>query len=431
MILLRGGLPPFRVLKNSVLRRFVTHTTAGAAESSASPVIKHTLWACGSGQFGQTGLNTPEDVLISKPVFFDAKRLPRHVRSFAAGMHHSAAVIDDGFVYTFGKGDGGRLGHDFGDYLPRPSWAPERVDRLAHLEFESVACGGLHTAAVSSQGQLYMWGFAAWGMCGIGELTQNTPLELPPHLVTFPSDVRVTQVSLGASHSACLTSDGKVYTWGRGRDGRLGLGQTELDSVRPTLVETLREHRVVQISCGGFHSAALTDTGHVFCWGGNKNNECAVFSSSYAPAPMHVDHLADFCVVKVVCGGFSSAALTDKGELYTWGFGMQGQLGHGSYESEPVPRRVMGLSDVVDVSVGVQHMAAVTKDGRAYSWGNAADGRLGLASDRTQRPSPTQMEDIVDACGVACGSAHTLITVRNDPNKSSDEVVPHWVAANQ
>ena len=73
---------------------------------------------------------------------------------------------------------------------------------------------------------------------------------------------------LVTNFSAAVTSDGELYTWGRGNYGRLGHGSSE-DALLPTLVDGLRGHIVLSVSCGSgdAQTLALTSTGDIFSWG--------------------------------------------------------------------------------------------------------------------------------------------------------------------
>ncbi|KAI4320360.1 hypothetical protein MLD38_033853 [Melastoma candidum] len=88
-------------------------------------------------------------------------------------------------------------------------------------------------------------------------------------------------------------------------------------------------------------------------------------------------------ITQVSCGENHSAAISDKGEVYTWGLGALGQLGHSSLQSgdkELLPRRVVALDGkfMRDVACGGVHTCAVTQDGALYAWGSSNIGQLGL-----------------------------------------------------
>lgn len=81
-------------------------------------------------------------------------------------------------------------------------------------------------------------------------------------------DKKVVDVVCGYKHTAALTDDGKVYTWGAGKEGELGHGDTE-EVELPKLVEVLKEKKVVKLGAGNGFTIALTDGGELFSWGAN------------------------------------------------------------------------------------------------------------------------------------------------------------------
>ena len=92
--------------------------------------------------------------------------------------------------------------------------------------------------------------------------------ETQPTTVQGLEDDIVADIAAGGWHSVALTSLGEVFLWGRGEYGRLGLGDHSASSkLRACKVPGLEGHKVVQASCGGTHTMVLTDEGRVFCWG--------------------------------------------------------------------------------------------------------------------------------------------------------------------
>ena len=64
---------------------------------------------------------------------------------------------------------------------------------------------------------------------------------------------------------AALSSDGKVFTAGKGNHGQLGHGNRESTETL-TLVESLCDHHIVNVQCGINITIALTDKGEVYAW---------------------------------------------------------------------------------------------------------------------------------------------------------------------
>lgn len=78
--------------------------------------------------------------------------------------------------------------------------------------------------------------------------------------------VKKVAVNSGGKHCLALSSEGHVYSWGEGDDGKLGHGN-RLMYDRPKLIEELLGTEIVDIACGGHHSAAITSAGWLYTWG--------------------------------------------------------------------------------------------------------------------------------------------------------------------
>ncbi|CAD8165666.1 unnamed protein product [Paramecium pentaurelia] len=112
---------------------------------------------------------------------------------------------------------------------------------------------------VFSQEQLYAWGWNNFGQLGIGNsISQYSPQLVPIQNVLF--------VACKSSVSAAIDKSGKLYTWGRSKFGLLGNGQVENINV-PTLVECLKHLDFKYVACGNYHMAAITNDGQLYTWG--------------------------------------------------------------------------------------------------------------------------------------------------------------------
>jgi len=97
--------------------------------------------------------------------------------------------------------------------------------------------------------------------------SQDTPVQDPfEYLFAFDDKGALRSIRAGKKHLAVLTEAGAVYTWGFGEFGALGLGGATFSRI-PKLVKTLSDKVVVQIACGEYHTLALTDKGDVYAWG--------------------------------------------------------------------------------------------------------------------------------------------------------------------
>jgi alpha-tubulin suppressor-like RCC1 family protein len=165
-------------------------------------------------------------------------------------------------------------------------------------------------------------------------------------------------------HSAAITANGDLYTWGDNFSGQLGHGNTGGSISTPTRVEMLSN--VVAVSLGGplilGNSAAIDANGDLYTWGNNMNGQLGHGDILQRNTPTKVKALSNVAAISVGIHNENSTAITAEGHLYTWG---------------TIPTRVAGLSNVVAVSSGQSHSAAMTANGHLYTWGANANGQLG------------------------------------------------------
>ncbi|XP_026481647.1 E3 ubiquitin-protein ligase HERC2-like [Ctenocephalides felis] len=280
---------------------------------------------------------------------------------YIVGGSKSLFVISQhGKLYACGEGTNGRLGmgHTNNVCQPRP------VPFLAQHVIRKVAVhsGGKHAMALTLDGKVFSWGEGEDGKLGHGN---RLTLE-KPRLIESLKNKRIRDIACGSSHSAAITSSGELYTWGLGEYGRLGHGDN-CTQVKPKLVKALSGHRVVQIACGSrdAQTLCLTDQGLVFSWGDGDFGKLGRGGSEGCSVPKCVERLTGLGVRRLECGAQFSLALTDKGEVWTWGKGDYYRLGHGTDQHVRRPTLVQALKGkrVIDVAVGALHCLAVTDTG--------------------------------------------------------------------
>ncbi|XP_077116828.1 RCC1 domain-containing protein 1 isoform X1 [Ranitomeya variabilis] len=202
----------------------------------------------------------------------------------------------------------------------------------------------------------------------------------PPFFRELPPSLQAQKMALGNEHVVLLTSDGKVLTWGAGRHGQLGHGDVE-DVSAPRLVEALHGVTMSEVAAGGWHTVAVSESGDLYCWGWNESGQLGlpsktlqverVSSEDFPPGcdmdedsefigiqafPALIDLPQEIEAAKVSCGSRHTAAATRSGELFTWGWGKYGQLGHGDTKNLDQPKRVeffyQNKFSVTDVTCG-------------------------------------------------------------------------------
>jgi E3 ubiquitin-protein ligase HERC2 len=262
------------------------------------------------------------------------------IKEVCCGETHTMCLTDDGKVFSWGLDIEGQLGHgtDAG-HKPRPT---QIGGVLSGVVVKKIACavgpgGPGHSAAIDAEGNLYTWGIGKDGALGHGD----TECRLEPTLVAGAlAGVKCVSVSCGATHTAALTEDGVVFTWGGGESGQLGHGEKQRVLVA-TPVRGLLEHKKMSaVACGGYHTLALMRDASVWAWGEGLNGQLGVGGDEAVTTASMVAGLA---ASAIACGPHHSAAVTSDGRMVTWGYNKDGQLGHGDRESVPCPREVAGV----------------------------------------------------------------------------------------
>ncbi|EKX53607.1 hypothetical protein GUITHDRAFT_160884 [Guillardia theta CCMP2712] len=185
--------------------------------------------------------------------------------------------------------------------------------------------------------------------------------------------------------SSMQNKAGKLFVSGWSNSGALGLGKDVVKAKQPTEIPI--PEPVIDVSCGKKFTVFVTESGKVYSMGDNKNGELGnpnAGSSSYEPTIVH--GLDGIKIVKIAAGQYHVLALSDIGEVYSWGWGGSGTpgagvgaLGHGDKASLPVPKRIERLNGekITNISCGAKHSVALSQDGTMFTWGHGEQGRLG------------------------------------------------------
>ena len=323
---------------NCLARRAASSTVQKGATRSLF------IWGNGNdGQLGLGAINKvgtafpSYDELTPMPLSTIPLEEDEKVVEFAGGMNHSLAVTSAGRLFAWGSADSGKLG--LGGGTDDVVLKPKLVSKLEGVDIVSVACGDKHSAAVDSDGNLYTWGyngsfFSGGGMLGHG----NRDAVSEPKLVEslYDEGIRVQTVTAGELHTAILTTDGEVMSCGAGEYGRLGVGGA-MDEYNFLPVDYLSDVDITQLVSGHAFSLALTEEGNLFGWGRNDQGQLGqggtmsldVYAMNSVPTPIDEFMAADDMggsteiepgSIQLVAAGHSHAAcVTKSGELYVWG----------------------------------------------------------------------------------------------------------------
>lgn len=292
------------------------------------------------------------------------------VRVFAGG-YHIVLLDDGGTAYTFGKGQHGQLGHGTIEHCFTPTPLPFIDVKIVH-----VAAGDLHTVVVSDKGDVYTFGCGEHGRLGHGSRSDISS----PRLITSLKDIKITYCSAGLTHTALLDEKGHVYACGYNGNGQLGNG-TEIDLDVPQQVILGKNLRISSVVAGYWHTLLLSDKGEVFSAGSGVYGQLGHGSVANLNKFRQVLTFEPGTVItQMACGGFHSVVLTDKGQVLTFGLGTTGQLGHGHFllnANEPTPISALESVNVVQITAGYNHTVVYSDKGFVFTFGEGRFGQVG------------------------------------------------------
>ncbi|GAX82152.1 hypothetical protein CEUSTIGMA_g9580.t1 [Chlamydomonas eustigma] len=306
------------------------------------------------------------------------------------------------FLACFGNGLSGRLGTGV-----KSENFPRILGALIGYDMKQASCGGAHTAAVTDDGTLFTFGLNDKGQLGHSRDEQHVPYPLE---VGLPDAIRA--VSAGEHHTLCVTTSGEVWAFGSNECGQLGIGQEfEHKYVEPRLVKQLKGVNVVAVTAGVSHSLALSAQGDVFSWG---QSDCGALGHGPETVrkiewmPRVIRTLSN--IRSITSGYFSSGCIDQHGRAFTWGHGLYWQLGHGEACHEFVPRRLEGINVCGSLSLGQMHGLATGFEGRTMVWGSDDFGTLGQGDGNWQSmplKKPKEVPGLSHVKSVACGWKHS------------------------
>uniref|UniRef100_A0A3Q2QXT1 Uncharacterized protein n=1 Tax=Fundulus heteroclitus TaxID=8078 RepID=A0A3Q2QXT1_FUNHE len=152
---------------------------------------------------------------------------------------------------------------------------------------------------VSPGGQIFSWGQNRYGQLGLGLTGQSIST---PQLVQSLQGIPFAQLSAGGAHSFALTLSGAVFGWGCNKFGHLTLIWSFPDRCFPALLKSLRSQSVIYVSCGEDHTAVLTKEGGVFTFGAGGYGQLGHNSTNHEINPRKVFELMGNVVTQIACG---------------------------------------------------------------------------------------------------------------------------------
>ncbi|KAK2466076.1 hypothetical protein APHAL10511_001718 [Amanita phalloides] len=421
------------------------------------------LFVWGAGNFGQFGMGP--DALDEKDKMTKNTWVEENIQAgtfgepdagletIAAGGLHTLFIDEKGTVWSCGNNDEaalGRVTQDVQDPEHPESFLdidelmsiPYPLQSLINENFRAVliAAGDNVSAAVSSEGELRVWGTfrANEGSLGFqqGLRHQFVPVSILK-LSHKPGDYeKVSSIAAGTNHLIVLTTHGNIYTLGAGEQAQLGRRVLDRRKIHGTVPEKIilgnRSRKAVAIGAGAYHSFAVDEDGTVWGWGLNVMGQIGTGPTSsdddVVQTPIKVkrltkEELDGDKVVQIAAGEHHTLFRTEEGKVYACGRAESGQLGLADDDPafaecpdrdsvpEPVQIQFPDPADpVIHISAAAHCNMAVTEGGALYSWGQGTQGELGVPDVVIKTPKQLVRKEGGKwfAASASCGGQHTL-----------------------
>jgi len=367
------------------------------------------IYTWGYNEYGQLGDDTFEDRYEPTDITGNFNLLSGEViKMISVGWYHSSALTTKGRVFVWGQNNWGQIG----DNTTTNRNSPQDITENFNLEegeiITFINLGSLYSAAITSSGRVFTWGGDNdAGQLGNGTLVDShVPTEITGNFNLEVGEI-VTTINLGYSHSAAITSEGRIFTWGQNNFGQLGDDSTD-DKYIPTDITnqfTLNsDEKFIDLSLGTYHSTVITSAGRIFTWGYNEYGSLGdgTYDDKYIPIDITSQFQleADDLIKKISTKWYLSSAVTSSGRVFTWGFNDNYQLGNGTTDNLNVPTEItnafnLGEDNIYSISMGVYHTLATTSSGKLFGWGRNSEGQLGDGST-VAKNIPTMIEFISD-----------------------------------
>ena len=396
--------------------------SAAAAPAAAAAGV---LYAWGSNEFGELGIGPPATAPTSSAIPLQVS-LPAGVAATAvsAAGYTVLALGSDGNVYAWGDNSDGQLG----DGSTSDSYTPVPVPLPVGVTATAVSEGGLTSAAIGSDGNIYAWGQNISAQPGVYASYSTAPVQM-----SLPGGLRVTALSAGDTTILVLGSDGNIYEWAS--------NGSDTNFAAPVQVPLPGGVTATAISGGVSTTLAVASNGSVYAWGSNQYGQLGNGSTTNSSVPVLVAMPAGVTGVAVSEGENASFALGSDGNAYAWGYNDLGQLGDGSTTDSLTPVRVLlpsGVSATAISGGGDLTSLALGSDGNLYAWGSNASGQLGanvtgsssvpLVISLPGRPTATAVTEganeslVIASGGTGPTATSTSLTATPDPSSQGRTV---------
>ncbi|CAO3626821.1 unnamed protein product [Cunninghamella echinulata] len=235
------------------------------------------VYGAGDNKLGQLGLDNLGDIVTFTEITSLSKE---KITDVACGAEFSLVINDKGNVYAFGSQEYGQLGNgqtgqyikSAGNMATQPQPYPLLVKAISDKKITSVACGANHSLALDNEGYVYSWGFGGFGRLGHGEQKDLHIPKVISHLASSIETSRGSKIACGATCSLALDGNKQILLWGKWKT--TGDGSSGQPWMTPRYLYDLNGWVLNDISAGNCSLFALaSEEPTTIAWGQVQNSE--------------------------------------------------------------------------------------------------------------------------------------------------------------
>ncbi len=326
-------------------------------------------------------------------------KISRKVSIIATGGSYGLAIDKSDKLWGWGYNSYGQLGNN----LTATALSPVLIEN--EINFKDISAGVDYTIAIDENDNLWAWGNNKYGKLGIESTTLKSII--PTKLRT---EVKFKKISAGQYHSLAIDENGDIWGWGYNNHGQLGFVSTGSNyENKPIKIET--EVKFKEIVAGQYHSLAIDESGNLWSWGYNNNGQLGDGSETKRSIPMKIETEVKFKEIAIGNGSDYNLAIDESGNLWSWGYGTNGQLGNG-VTKRLKPGIIQSEVKAQKVQAGRYHCVVIDENGNLWSWGDGKQGQLGTGTT-TSALNPKKIDTNVKFIEIKTGISHTLAIDEN------------------
>ncbi len=318
---------------------------AAGYNSSIALTSQGRVFTFGENTDGQLGdettmyKNTPTDITAYFSLLVDET-----ITAIYMGGDNAAALTSLGRVFTWGDNSQGQLGDGTTIDKNTPTDITAQLSLAVDETVQSMAIANKHYILYTSDNRVFSWGYNSSGQVGNGSITsQHTPLDITSQF-NFSEGESIVEIATGELHTSLVTSMGRLFMWGENMNGQLGDGTT-IDKNTPTditlvfMYELAFNEKINHVVLTEGHTMVMTSEQRVYAWGKNNYGQVGDETNLQRTEPVEIttsfDVESNETIQAVFTGMNYSFAITSSSHVFGWGYNAYGQLGNGSTTTKP------------------------------------------------------------------------------------------------